>query len=220
MRAMHPRAEGGYPLGRATAIVLTALLVMGGIVACDDQNAPKQQPVAIHKDDTCFVCGMYIENYPGPRAEAYVLGRAAPLKFGSTRDFFAYVLQPENAGSLQSLFVQDTARLDWRHPSSAPDSFIDARKAYYVAFQPLAGAMGPTFAPFADTAAAERFIATRGGVLLRFDQITPALVSGLTTSCPSAESPFAGVAKGCRNSTAPAKGLSDAPARKDTDEKR
>lgn len=187
------------------AVGFAILFVAAGLVSCSDQNAARQEPVPINKGDTCAVCGMYIEKYPGPRAEAYVQGRAEPLKFGSTRDFFAYILQPENQTQLQSLFVQDTAKIDWQHPSGTRESFINARRAYYAVFQNLTGAMGPTLAPFAGKVAAERFIATHGGALLRFDQITPALISGLTSACPTTGSPLAKLVKDCVKGTVPSR---------------
>lgn len=195
--------SGVSPWTRALAGGFAVLLMAGGITGCDDHATARQVPVPIEMNDTCAVCGMYITKYPGPRAEAYVQGMGAPLKFGSTRDFFAYVLQPENQVELQSLFVQDTAKIDWRHPPDTPESFINARRAYYVVFQPLTGAMGPTLAPFNHKAAAARFIATNGGALLRFHQITPDLISGLATSCPPAESPLTRLVKDCVKGTAP-----------------
>lgn len=59
-----------------------------------------------------------------------------------------------------------------------------------MAWQPLPGQMGPTFAPFAKRADAEAFIRAHGGAILRFDQITPALVSRLTYTCPAEGSPL------------------------------
>jgi copper chaperone NosL len=168
-------------LGSIAALLLTALLAACG----GGERAQHQVPVAIRKGDMCAVCGMYIQDHPGPRAEAYVEGSAVPLKFGSTRDFFAYVLQPDNASQLQSLYVQDSARIDWKHPSDAPQSFVDARKASYVAWQPLPGGMGPTLASFADPADARAFIAEYGGQLLSFGDVTPQLISALGYACPA-----------------------------------
>lgn len=155
-----------------------------------NENLAHQPAVPIEEGDTCAVCGMFITHYPGPRAEAYVAGLAKPLKFGGgERDFFAYVTQPDVAHRLETLYVQDTARIDWAHPSNAAESFIDARTAYYVAWQPLPGEMGPAFASFAKRDDAEAFIQAHGGALLRFDQVTPDLVSNLTYTCPSVTSP-------------------------------
>src|SRR5690348_6908330 len=135
-------------------------------------------------DDACAVCGMYPDGSPGPRAQAWVAGRDRPFAFDSTRDFFAWVLQPENQAGLRELFVQDSARIDWQKPSHASGSFVDARKALYVAWQPLPGSMGPTFAPFATRAAAETFVRAHGGAVLRFDDVTPKLVAALDFRCP------------------------------------
>ena len=182
------------------ATVLAAAMLSG----CGQNQAsgPPQHAVAIQKGDVCAVCGMYIRHYPGPRAEAYVEGRAKPLKFGSTRDFFAYALQPDHKTQLQSLFVQDTARIEWAHPSDKADSFVDARKAYYVAWQPLHGAMGPTLASFAKEADAEAYVQEHGGKLLTFDQVTAVMISALAPRCPEAAQAAELGAQGCTASPA------------------
>ena len=163
------------------ALIVLALAVLAG---CGGSPAPAQRAVDTHPDDACAVCGMYLDGSPGPRAEAWVSGRAKPLMFDSTRDFFAYVLQPENQASLQELFVQDSARIDWQQPAHAAASFIDARTAFYVAWQLLPGSMGPTLAPFASRTAAEAFKIEHGGAVLGFSEITPALVARLDYRCP------------------------------------
>jgi copper chaperone NosL len=167
--------------GRLAALVLALALLAG----CGGNPPPAKHAVDTHADDACAVCGMYLDGSPGPRAQAWVAGRAKPLVFDSTRDFFAYVLQPENQAALQELFVQDSARIDWQQPSHAAVSFIDARRAFYVAWQPLPGSMGPTLAPFATRAAAAAFVHEHGGAVLGFDEITPALVATLDYRCPA-----------------------------------
>lgn len=176
------------------AFLLAAWLLAG---CSNTPQLSRQVAQPILQDDVCAVCGMYLEASPGPRAEAYVDGHDAPLKFDSTRDFFAYVLQPENRPSLQSLFVQDTARLDWDHPSRAAASFIDARTAYYVAWQPLPGSMGPTLAPFSQRKDAESFVNYHGGEIFRFGDITPQLIALLGYACPDAKGPYARQLQAC-----------------------
>lgn len=179
-------------LSRRGVVSMIAALPAGGLLsACGRKADSAHQPaVAIEKGDTCAVCGMFITLHPGPRGEAYVAGVKKPLKFGGgARDFFAYVTQPDVVRRLGTLYVQDTARIDWTHPSDAAESFIDARKAYYVAWQPLIGEMGPAFASFAKRGDADTFIQSHGGAMLRFDQVTPDLVSDLTYACPSAGFP-------------------------------
>ncbi len=176
-------------------IVILALFTLA---ACGRPDAgPSAAAVAIEKGDVCAVCGMYIAGQPGPRGEAYETGLSKPLKFGSTRDFFAFVTQPDEVHRLGALYVQDTARIDWAHPSDAAASFTDARKATYVAWQPQQGAMGPTFASFAKRAEAEAFRARNGGALLGFGQITPAVVSALDYRCPAANSPLRALTRDC-----------------------
>lgn len=164
------------------AVLALALTVLAG---CGGGHAPAQHAVDINPDDTCAVCGMSLDGSPGPRAEAWIAGHDKPLMFDSTRDFFAYVLQPENQATLQELFVQDSTRIQWQQPTHAAVSFIDARRASYVAWQPLSGSMGPTLAPFATRAAAETFVREHGGAVFGFDEITPTLVATLDYRCPA-----------------------------------
>lgn len=176
------------------SVALAALL----LTACSTSQAPPPQAATdIHKGDACAVCGMYIDAGPGPRAEAWLQGYKAPLKFGSTRDFFAFVLDPENKTRLQQLLVQDSARINWQHPSNAASTFVDARSAWYVAWQPLTGLMGPTFASFAAREDADAFIRARGGELLRFSDVTPQLTSLLGSACPVQDSPAFALARAC-----------------------
>jgi len=134
-------------------------------------------------------------------------GATRPLKFGSTRDFFAYVTRADVKDRLGAEYVQNTARIDWKHPSNSASSFINARKAWYVAFQPLGGAMGPTLASFAKRPRAEAFIEAHGGKLMRYADVTPALISHLAYTCPKPGSPMSKYGNGC----VPAKGSKGEP---------
>ncbi|UGB37413.1 nitrous oxide reductase accessory protein NosL [Frateuria soli] len=191
------------PIPTRATLVLALVLLAG----CRGDPAPARHAVDTHPDDACAVCGMYLEDSPGPRAEAFLAGRDKPLVFDSTRDFFAYVLQPENQASLEALFVQDSTRIDWQHPAHAAVSFVDARQASYVVWQPLPGSMGPTLAPFASRAAAAAFVRGHGGAVLDFAQITPALVSALDYRCPARDA-AAGTGLQCQAPTVPGKGHS------------
>lgn len=164
------------------------------LISCAQQNDTPPAAVAIHADDTCAVCGMFLGTSPGPRAQAWKRGAERPLVFDTTRDFFAWLLQPENRTGIAALYVQDTARIDWRHPNDATDSFIDARQAHYVVWHLLPGAMGPTLAPFASESAAHDFIKLYGGALLHFDDITTELTVQLESHCPGQSSPLPGAA--------------------------
>lgn len=192
--------------------LLLASVLPALVYACDGDATPARHAVATRADDACAVCGMYLDGSPGPRAEAWVTGRDRPFVFDSTRDFFAWVLQPENRAGLRELFVQDSSRIDWRKPSHASGSFMDARKAIYVAWQPLPGSMGPTFASFATRPAAEAFVRSHGGAVLHFDDITPKLVAALDYRCPADVAAIAGRPLKCEPAPAPAGTLPASPA--------
>lgn len=183
---------------------ITALLVtLAMLAACGDAGGPARRAVDVQPDDICAVCGMELSRSPGPRAQAWIAGRARPLLFDSTRDFFAYVLQPENQSGLQDMFVQDSARIDWQRPGRDAATFIDARSAVYVAWQPLTGSMGPTFAPFSTRAAAQSFVRRHGGAVLGFDEVTPNLVATLQDHCPAGTVDMGGRAIACHGSDMP-----------------
>ncbi len=190
--------------GASSAYLGAVLALMVLLAGCGASRGPARHAVAVSPDDICAVCGMELAHSPGPRAQAWMAGHARPLMFDSTRDFFAYVLQPENQSQLQDLFVQDTARIDWRRPGRDADTFIDARRALYVAWQPLPGSMGPTLAPFATRAAAEAFMRAHGGAVLGFDQVSLALVAGLAGRCPAPEVEVGRLSLACQAAAASA----------------
>lgn len=165
--------------------IAACLLLPIVLAACGKAASGGEPAVAVPDGAVCAVCGMDLRDAPGPRAQAWVNGASKPLFFDSIRDFFAWVLQPENASNAQALYVQNSALIDWQHPTNAANSFIDARRAYYVAWQPLPGSMGATLAPFANRADAEAFVARHGGAVLGFAEVTPSLVANLASHCPS-----------------------------------
>jgi copper chaperone NosL len=165
-----------------SGLALLVLLLCGGCEQRADSDPRQQPPVAFEAGDECHVCGMIITNFPGPKGEAYIARRAQPLKFCSTRDLFAWLLQPETAAVVASVYVHDMAQSEWSHPDDT--QLVDARKAWYVTGSKRSGAMGPTLASFAAREAAQAFADEYGGQLLRFDEIS---LSVLEDMMPSAE---------------------------------
>lgn len=156
-------------------VILSALLFTGGCADRGDTDQPRP-PVEITRDDQCYLCGMIIADFPGPKGEAYTLGKA--LKFCSTVDLFTYLLQPEAEAVVREVYVHDMAATEW--PSPSADTFIDARAAWYVAGHSLRGAMGPTLASFKRQEDAQAFSERFGGRVLRFDEVTLDLIIGLS----------------------------------------
>ncbi|MBW0147311.1 nitrous oxide reductase accessory protein NosL [Marinobacter arenosus] len=135
-----------------------------------EQADARPQPVHFASGDECHVCGMVIEGFPGPKGEAITEKDQRVRKFCSTRDMFAWLLQPENASRGHTLYVHDMAQTDWQNPDDA--ALIDARKAFYVVGSDQDGAMGPTLASFADESGAEAFRKQYGGQVLAYEEIT------------------------------------------------
>ncbi|MEH6823112.1 MAG: nitrous oxide reductase accessory protein NosL [Motiliproteus sp.] len=157
-----------------TRILLTALL----LTACSEDSAPTlaaQQAAAIESGDECHLCGMIISNFPGPKGQLFERGQGRVMKFCSTRDLFAYLLDPEHQHNIQSVFVHDMAISPWDHPDDK--TYIDARTAWYVVDSSRKGAMGPTLASFSDKAHADAYAAEYGGQLYPFEQLNLSLLS-------------------------------------------
>lgn len=176
MKAGFTGRPGPLPL----ALVLGLLCLLGACGEGGEGGRVQQPPVAFRADDECHVCGMLIARFAGPKGEAYVSRRETPLKFCSTRDLFAWLLQPETAAVVGAIYVHDMAQTDWRHPDDT--RLIDARSAWYVVGSRRRGAMGPTLASFARRDAAQAFADRYGGRLLRFDEITLSVFESLLRS--------------------------------------
>ena len=159
-------------------IALCALLLLH---ACNSDKSQQQQPrlaVAYERADECHLCGMVITRFPGPKAQLFEREVSGVRKFCSTRDMFSYLLQPENTHRITDIYVHDMAKAPWAEPD---DSFmINARDAWYVVNHKQSGAMGPTLASFGKQGDAEQFVTANGGSVVRFDQITLQLLTGMT----------------------------------------
>lgn len=156
---------------------LLSLLLLAGCDDGTDRSATVQRALAIEHGEECHLCGMLIEEQPGPKGQLYERGVAAPRKFCSTRDLFAYLLDPEHRHRVQSVFVHNMAVTPWDHPDD--QAYVDARQAWFVAGSKRTGGMGPTLASFAERADAQAFADAYGGQLYRFDQIDLELLSTL-----------------------------------------
>lgn len=160
------------PLSQQFFKLLTIGLLLGVLVGCNDDEkaAMAQQAVAIESADECHLCGMIITNFPGPKGQLYSKNVEGNLKFCSTRDMFAFIVDPENKHNIQQAFVHDMATTPWGKPDN--EIFVDAKTAFYVIGHKKKGAMGPTLASFAKREDAQSFVAIEGGKILTFADIT------------------------------------------------
>lgn len=157
---------------RRRFLTVIGSLTFIGVAGCGDDagKAISLSPHPIGPYDECFLCGMTISEYPGPKGQAFLSGHEAPAKFCSTTDMFAWLLQPEAGAVVRDVFVHDMGATDWNRPSD--DHFIDARQAWYVVGHHLRGAMGATLASFATRTAAEEFAADHeGAYVLSFSAV-------------------------------------------------
>lgn len=163
------------------------LLVFGllYLTACGKNDSTEQQSraaIPFERTDECHLCGMIITSFGGPKAELYEREVQNIRKFCSTRDMFAYLLQPENTHRITDIYVHDMAQAPWGSPDDK--YLIDARNAWYVINHKLEGAMGPTLASFKDEKQAIEFKEINGGLIIRFEDITLKMLAELNTGMP------------------------------------
>ncbi|GGC60294.1 nitrous oxide reductase accessory protein NosL [Marinobacter halophilus] len=147
-----------------------AAITLAGCSGDDPQTLAKPDPVHFESGDECHVCGMVITNFPGPKGQAFTEREQNIRKFCSTKDMFAWFLQPENENRDHTLYVHNMAQTHWEHLEDT--HLIDARKAWYVVGSNRTGAMGPTLASFETKTEAVDFAAEHGGEVLAFSDIT------------------------------------------------
>jgi len=164
-----------YKMSLKFIIALCALSLLAG--CGDKQQAIVHQAVAIESGDECHLCGMLIKQFAGPKGEIFNKRTTSAQKFCSTRDLFAYYLQPENTRQVQQIFVHNMAKTPWDKPGD--DHFTDAKTAWYVKDHSQQGAMGATLAAFADQQDAKAFAQEFGGSVISFEQIDLALLANL-----------------------------------------
>ncbi len=153
-----------------SAFLLLSFGLLQGCGEDSEKTAMVRQAIAIESSDECHLCGMIITNFPGPKGQLYSRGISGNMRFCSTRDMFAFIVDPENKHNIQEAFVHDMAVTPWDHPDN--EAFIDAKKAFYVIGHGKKGAMGPTLASFSTQADADAFVSSEGGSVYRFEQIT------------------------------------------------
>ncbi|MEH6627281.1 MAG: nitrous oxide reductase accessory protein NosL [Motiliproteus sp.] len=162
---------------RLCLLIASTLFIYG----CSEDTAEKlaaQTAVVIESGDECHLCGMIISNFPGPKGQLYERGQNSTMKFCSTRDMFAYLLDPEHQHNIQTAYVHDMAITPWDHPDQ--ETYIDAKKAWYVIGSNKPGAMGPTLGSFSTEANAKAFADLNGGKLYKFDDLTLEMISAMS----------------------------------------
>lgn len=152
-----------------TLVSLVLLVLLTGCDKAEEKVTVAPDPVIIQNGEECDLCGMYINRFPGPKGQVFERGGIPAKRFCSTKDMFAYALQPEHAHRIEHIYVHDVATAAWDSQEEA--EYIDAKTALFVTGHKLNGAMGPALASFSKKADAESFIQENGGKILTFDEI-------------------------------------------------
>ena len=159
-----------------------ALLFVGllaGTTACKEtETANLPPPVELSIEAVGHYCQMHVLDHPGPKGQIFLGDMEAPLWFPSVRDTIAFTRLPEESRRIRAIYVNDmgTAK-NWDRPEDG--TWVEARSAWYVIGSRRTGGMGVLeTVPFADKAAAERFMTENGGDIVRFDAIPDSYVLG------------------------------------------
>ena len=152
-------------------IVAAALLCLGASLAC----AAGPKPVKAGPKDKCPVCGMFVAKYPDFACQIQFRD-GATAHFDGTKDMFKYYLNlsryapGKKATDVSAVLVSNYYDL----------AMVDGMKAYYVAGSDVYGPMGRELIPFAKESEAKEFMNDhKGKSILRFNQVTPALLKSL-----------------------------------------
>jgi len=152
---------------------LAALLI--SLLITSAAQAAQKTSVSPPAQARCPVCGMFVAKYPNWVA-SITFRDATSVYFDGPKDLFKYYLEPGRYGPLRK--QSDIAEIHVRDYYSL--AVIDGRRALYVLGSNVLGPMGKELVPFAGKSDAEGFMRDHGGKrMLRFNEITPAVLKGI-----------------------------------------
>ena len=149
--------------------VLYACLLLA---ACGEgeQEATKPVPLELTRDAIGYYCNMIVADHHGPKAQLFLVDSEEPIWFSSVRDGIAFTLLPDEPKAIAAIYVNDMGQASWNSPE--PGTWIEASSAHYVIDSQRRGGMGAREAvPFADQAAAERFVDQHGGRIVQLSEV-------------------------------------------------
>ncbi|MDJ1158199.1 nitrous oxide reductase accessory protein NosL [Chelatococcus sp. SYSU_G07232] len=160
---------------RLPGLALLSALVLAGCGQQETAGAPPP-PQPLTREALGAYCGMNVLEHPGPKGQIILASRLSPVWFSSARDALAFTMLPEEPKDIAAIYVSDMGRApSWEEPGAT--NWIDARKALFVIESRLRGGMGAAEAvPFAERAAAERFVTENGGRIVAFDDVPQSYV--------------------------------------------
>lgn len=162
-------------LSRRTLLLMTAaapavLLARRARPAAPEVDVPDPAP-----DDTCPVCGMFVAKYPYWVATVLMADGHAD-HFDGAKCMFKYLFDMNKfAGGYGPGDIGTVAVTDYYGVRR-----VDAHAALFVIGSDVLGPMGHELVPLASKEAADDFMRDHAGRgVLRFEQVTPAVVEAL-----------------------------------------
>jgi copper chaperone NosL len=121
--------------------------------------------------DTCIVCGMYPAKFPKHHNQIWAKN-GSTLHFCSTQCMVNFNADP-------SKYMKDPVKTKMAWLTLYSDGMYESVfGVYYVVGSKVDGPMGKEAIPFKLKKKAEEFVSLNGGKIVRFSQLTPALVMG------------------------------------------
>lgn len=160
--------SGGTMKSLYSLLLIFFLFLIAG-TASGETKAIKPKP-----GDKCPVCGMFVAKYPDFVAEV-IFKDGSYVVFDGAKDMFKYYQNMNKhtrkvANDIGAVYVTDYYSLE----------LVDGRTAYYVVGSDVHGPMGRELIPFGKRADAEEFRRDhKGRAILRFNEVTPAVIKGL-----------------------------------------
>jgi len=162
---------------RIVRLCVGLAIVLLTAVGCGEDETATPEAQALTRDAVGYFCNMIVADHRGPKGQVFLKSRAEPLWFSSVRDAIAFTLLPGEPKDIAAIYVSDLSRASWDAPE--PDTWMDARAAWYVIDSTRMGGMGaPEVVPFSDLVAAETFAAEFGGRVAPFEDIPHDFILG------------------------------------------
>jgi copper chaperone NosL len=156
----------------ARSMLRLVLLSLFFIMAPGHGGEPE---VTIRKSDRCPVCGMFVYKYPKWVAQI-VFQDGTAYFYDGAKDMFKHYFDTakytpgRSPQAIKAIYVTDYYEVE----------LVEARSAFYVIGSDVLGPMGHELLPFKDRESAQEFLQDhKGRSILRFQEVTPALIQSL-----------------------------------------
>ena len=131
--------------------------------------------ITIKKTDRCPVCGMFVYKYPKWVAQI-IFKDGSYYFYDGAKDMFKHIFDTAKytpgkaSANIKDIYVTDYYEVE----------LIDAKSAFFVIGSDVLGPMGHELLPFKDQEAAQEFLEDhKGKSIIRFKEVTPALIESL-----------------------------------------